>query len=339
MSGAFAVPAASPDPSIPDFEIGPHTGNLARRQGGMDYNQNWKAGQGNINYQSQSNGYSVTFSNAGDFVVGKGWRTGKARNISFSGSTQQQAGTVLVSVYGWTKNPLIEYYVQEYTSNGAGSAQGQKVGSLVSDGSTYDIWKHQQVNQPSISGTATFWQFISNRVSKRPGSGTVTMQNHFDAWKKAGMNLGSQWDYQVLATEAWGNAAGNSKYTLSEASGGSPNGGGGGGGGGPPSQGPQPQPTSSTRSSSASTSAKTETKSVTTTKTETKTETKTQATTSTIISTKVETSVQTATVTKTEATTIEKTTTKTETVSVASICAATPSAAAPTSPVAAPYTP
>jgi len=341
MSGAFAVPAASPDPSIPDFEIGPHTGNLARRQGGMDYNQNWKAGQGNINYQAQSNGYSVTFSNAGDFVVGKGWRTGKARNISFSGSTQQQAGTVLVSVYGWTKNPLIEYYVQEYTSNGAGSAQGQKVGSLVSDGSTYEIWKHQQVNQPSISGTATFWQFISNRVSKRPGGGTVTMQNHFDAWKKAGLNLGSQWDYQVLSTEAWGNAAGNSKYTLSEVSGGSPN--GGGGGGGPPSQGPQPQPTSSTRSSSASTSAspsaRTETKSVTTTKTETKTETKTQATTSTIISTKVETSVQTATVTKTEATTIEKTTTKTETVSVASICAATPSAAAPTSPVAAPYTP
>ncbi|KAK0614437.1 glycoside hydrolase family 11 protein [Immersiella caudata] len=216
MPGIFAIPTAQPDPNLPDFEIGPQTGNLARRQGGMDYNQNWKAGQGNINYSPSSNGYSVTFSNAGDFVVGKGWRTGKARNITFNGSTQQQAGTVLVSVYGWTKNPLIEYYVQEYTSNGAGSAQGQKVGSLVSDGSTYDIWKHQQVNQPSIAGTATFWQFISNRVSKRPGSGTVTMQNHFDAWKKAGLNLGSQHDYQVLATEGWGNAAGNSKYTLSE---------------------------------------------------------------------------------------------------------------------------
>ncbi|KAK0639476.1 glycoside hydrolase family 11 protein, partial [Cercophora newfieldiana] len=215
ISGTFAVPTASPDPDAPDFEIGPHTGNLARRQGGMDYNQNWKSGQGNINYQAQSNGYSVTFSNAGDFVVGKGWRTGKARNITFSGSTQHQAGTVLVSVYGWTKNPLIEYYVQEYTSNGAGSAQGQKVGTLVSDGSTYEIWKHQQVNQPSIAGTATFWQFISNRVSKRSGGGTVTMQNHFDAWKKAGLNLGTQWDYQCLATEGWGNAGGNSKYTLS----------------------------------------------------------------------------------------------------------------------------
>ena len=213
LSAASAAPTAEASADAPDFEVGPH--NLARRQG-LDYNQNWKAGQGNINYQASNDGYSVTFSNAGDFVVGKGWKTGKARNITFTGSTQQTSGTVLVSVYGWTKNPLIEYYVQEYTSNGAGSAQGQKLGSFTADGSTYDVWKHQQVNQPSISGTSTFWQYISNRVSKRPGSGTVNMQAHFDQWKKLGLNLGSH-DYQVLATEGWGNAGGNSKYTVSGA--------------------------------------------------------------------------------------------------------------------------
>ena len=74
----LAAPTAEAAPdAAPDFEIGPQ--NLARRQGGLDYNQNWKAGQGNINYQAQSNGYSVTFSNAGDFVVGKGWKTGTKR--------------------------------------------------------------------------------------------------------------------------------------------------------------------------------------------------------------------------------------------------------------------
>lgn len=120
-----------------------------------------------------------------------------------------------MSVYGWTTNPLIEYYIQEYTNNGAGSAQGTKVGSVVCDGATYDIWKHQQVNQPSISGTATFWQYISNRQSARPGSGTVTTKCHFDAWAKAGLNLGTSMNYQVLATEGWGSAGGNSKYTIS----------------------------------------------------------------------------------------------------------------------------
>ncbi|KAK0652378.1 glycoside hydrolase family 11 protein [Cercophora newfieldiana] len=212
LSTTWAAPTAEADPDAPDFEIGPH--NLARRQ--LDYNQNYKTG-GSVNFQPSSNGYSVTFSGAGDFVVGKGWRTGTARNITFTGSTQQTSGTVLVSIYGWTKNPLIEYYVQEYTSNGKGSAQGQKLGTYESDGGTYEIYKHQQVNQPSIAGTQTFWQFISNRVDKRPGSGTVTMKNHFDAWKKAGLNLGTQWDYQCLATEGWGNAGGNSKYTVSQA--------------------------------------------------------------------------------------------------------------------------
>lgn len=67
----FAAPTAGPD--APDFLIGPH--NLARRQ---DYNQNYKTG-GSVNFSPASSGYSVTFSGAGDFVVGKGWKTGTAR--------------------------------------------------------------------------------------------------------------------------------------------------------------------------------------------------------------------------------------------------------------------
>ncbi|KAK3693399.1 glycoside hydrolase family 11 protein [Podospora appendiculata] len=209
ISGAFAAPTAEPA-DAPDFEFGPH--NLARRQ---DYNQNYKTG-GNVNFSPTSNGYSVSFSGAGDFVVGKGWKKGSDRNLTFTGSTTQTSGTVLVSIYGWTRNPLVEYYVQEYTSNGKGSAQGQKLGTFESDGGTYEIWKHQQINQPSIAGTTNFWQYISNRVDKRPNGGTVTMANHFAAWDKAGLKLGAH-DYQVLATEGWGNAGGNSKYTISAA--------------------------------------------------------------------------------------------------------------------------
>ncbi len=88
------------------------------------------------------------------------------------------------------------------------------MGTLESDGSTYEIWKHTQVNQPSIAGTATFTQYISNRVTKRPEGGTVTVANHFAAWDKVGLKLGSH-DYQTLSTEGWGNAGGSSKYTLS----------------------------------------------------------------------------------------------------------------------------
>jgi endo-1,4-beta-xylanase len=75
ISSAVGAPAAvAYGPDLPDFELGSHT--LARRQ--LNYDQNYRT-SGNVNFQSSSNGYQVSFSGAGDFVVGKGWRTGAAR--------------------------------------------------------------------------------------------------------------------------------------------------------------------------------------------------------------------------------------------------------------------
>ena len=80
IAGTLAAPATEligPESQaaqdLPDFEIGGE--NLARRQ---DYTQNYKTG-GNINFQSTTNGYSVTFSGAQDFVVGRGWNKGTTR--------------------------------------------------------------------------------------------------------------------------------------------------------------------------------------------------------------------------------------------------------------------
>lgn len=71
IAGVLAAPAVGPD--APDFMLGPE--NLARRQ---DYNQNYRTG-GSVNFSPSSNGYTVSFSGAGDFVVGKGWKKGTTR--------------------------------------------------------------------------------------------------------------------------------------------------------------------------------------------------------------------------------------------------------------------
>jgi endo-1,4-beta-xylanase len=71
FAGVFAAPTANRD--APDFLIGPQ--NLGRRQ---NYNQNYVT-NGNVNFSPANNGYSVSFSGAGDFVVGKGWSTGTNR--------------------------------------------------------------------------------------------------------------------------------------------------------------------------------------------------------------------------------------------------------------------
>jgi endo-1,4-beta-xylanase len=102
--------------------------------------------------------------------------------INYSGSFSVSSGTPggLLSVYGWTTGPLVEYYVVENQGKGYNPG-GTKKGTVTSDGSAYDVWLHQQVNQPSIQGTSTFNQYISVRQTAR-SSGTVTLQNHFTAW-------------------------------------------------------------------------------------------------------------------------------------------------------------
>ena len=200
-----------------------HAQTFSNNQTGTNngfYYSLWSNGQGSVSMTLGSAGnYSTNWSNIGDFTSGKGWNPGSARNIGYNAGVYQNSGGGSLAVYGWSTNPLVEYYVAESWN---GLTQGTNMGTYTSDGSTYTIWKHQQVNQPSIQGTATFWQYISVRNSQRT-SGTVTMQNHINAWASHGMNLGSM-NMQIMLTEGW-NGSGQSNVTVWDA-------GSGGGGGG-----------------------------------------------------------------------------------------------------------
>ncbi len=174
----------------------------------------WTNGGGSVSMTLGSAGnYSVKWTNAGDFTCGKGWNPGSARTVNYNCGVYSNSGGGSLAVYGWTTSPLLEYYVVETWGNSR-PVSGSFMGTISSDGGTYDIYHHQQVNQPSIQGTATFWQNLSVRQSKNSTgtNHTVTTSTHFNKWKSLGMTMGS-FNYMILLTEGW-SGSGSSNATV-----------------------------------------------------------------------------------------------------------------------------
>ncbi len=116
------------------------------------------------------------------------------------GVDYQPDGNSYLCVYGWTKDPLIEYYIVESWGNWRPPGQADIMGTVTVDGGTYDIYRSTRYEQPSIEGTKTFDQYWSVRKEKpvpKEGTkleGTISVSKHFQAWEECGLEMGSMYE-------------------------------------------------------------------------------------------------------------------------------------------------
>ena len=131
------------------------------------------------------------------FRIGKKWDCTKNWNelgqikVDYT-VDYKPSGNSYLCVYGWTRSPLIEYYIVESWGTWRPPG-GSSRGKITVDGGNYDVYVTDRINQPSIDGNTNFKQFWSVRTSKKT-SGTIHVDQHFANWEKMGLKLGKMYE-------------------------------------------------------------------------------------------------------------------------------------------------
>jgi len=197
------------------------TQHCSSNQSGTVGSQQWtvwsSGGGGCLTTYGSSAAFSASWNNSGDFLARVGLAMGSSKTPDqyteiAADFAQKKSGSgggySAIGVYGWSVSPLVEFYVEEDSSNNlAAPYGGQKKGTFTIDGEgTYDVYQHQQTNQPSIQGTATFQQFYSVRQGAR-SCGHISLSKHFAQWKTFGMTLGKMEEAKILVEAGGGSGS------------------------------------------------------------------------------------------------------------------------------------
>ncbi len=216
-AGAGGGTTAACDPGSPGTGGTVHTSNSTGNAGNGYTYQYWSngTGSGSMTVFGQEAKFSSNWTSVGDFLarVGLTWNSTKTPTAlgtvtaTFSETKSGgNGGFSYIGIYGWSENPLHEYYIVEDWF-GSRPVPGTKMGTITVDGGTYDVLTHTQTNQPAITGgNATFVQFWSVRQTART-CGTISISEHFSKWaaKAAALALGNMEEASILM-EAGGNS-------------------------------------------------------------------------------------------------------------------------------------
>ncbi len=188
----------------------------------------WKQDPGTVKMTvyNQDATFDVEWSNIQNFVARVGLKYDETKTHKeigvFTAEVEFQKGQIrnglaYFGIYGWTVEPLVEYYVMEDWQDWrprAGDGMHTLVGTINVDGSDYEVITRQMKQQPSVKGTQDFPQVFSIRKNTR-ASGTISISEHFNQWESKGINLGKLYEVKIKVESYSGsnNGSGSCKVT------------------------------------------------------------------------------------------------------------------------------
>ena len=189
------------------------TGNIGST--GYHYEIWYQGGNNSMTYYANGT-YKASWNGTNDFLARIGFKYDEKHTYEelgpidayFKWSKQGSAGGYnYIGIYGWTVDPLVEYYiVDDWFNKPGGNLLGSRKGEFEVDGAKYEIWQNTRVQQPSIKGTSTFPQYFSVRDNSR-SCGHIDITAHFKKWESMGMQMGKMYEAKVLVEAGGGSGS------------------------------------------------------------------------------------------------------------------------------------
>jgi hypothetical protein len=198
--------------------------NAALPANGVLHSGNTQGTLGNLAWSLWSNGGGVTMTtfdtpafratwgpNSGDVLArfgldfGSGGKTYDQYGPITAQFSETKSGTgggySYIGVYGFSTDPCVEFYIVDdsYVAMPLKPYSTASKGTATIDGAAYELYSGSMTAADDSSCRGSPWRlFYSVRQTART-CGQISLTQHFDAWKAAGMELGNLSQVQILA--------------------------------------------------------------------------------------------------------------------------------------------
>lgn len=178
-----------------------HTGTtLGGTADGLNWSL-WSNGSGgSITTFSTAKAMSAAWNNGGDFLANIGMNFNSSQSYTAYGTITAQfaeaktgtaGGFSFIGIYGWMRNPCVEYYIVDDSFNRMPTNKSSVTATI--DGGTYYLITNTTTGTGGNncgSSVSQWTQMWSVRSTGRQ-CGQISVTQHFDAWKAQGWSLGN----------------------------------------------------------------------------------------------------------------------------------------------------